>query len=95
MERHRRLRKRIHWHLDRFRPHTRFVEALAIRSSDRLECRLAGAIEEIAGWSIPGFGCSDCRCESHLFGMAEDPRGQEGFRDLLARFRTDRPAASP
>jgi sugar fermentation stimulation protein A len=90
IERHRRLRKRIHWHLDWLRPHVRFVETFAIRSSDRLECELARAIEGIASWSIPGFGCSDCGCKSHLFGMPEDPLCRESFHDLLAWYRMDR-----
>ena len=90
LDRHRRLRKRIHWHLDWLRPHTRFLETLAIRSSDRLECELARAIDGIASWSIPGFGCSDCGCRSHLFGMPEDPLCRESFHDLLAWYRMDR-----
>jgi sugar fermentation stimulation protein A len=94
LERHRRIRKRIHWHLDWLRPHVRFVETLAIRSSDRLECELARAIEGIASWSTPGFGCSDCGCKSHLFGMPEDPLGRESFHDLLAWYRMDKLAAS-
>jgi sugar fermentation stimulation protein A len=93
--RHRRLRKRPHWHIDRLRPHARFVEALAVRSSERLECDLALAIQRIASWSVPGFGCSDCRCESHLYGMAENPLDTESFRDLAARFGIDRPGRSP
>jgi sugar fermentation stimulation protein A len=90
LERHRRIRKRIHWHLDWLRPHTRFLETLAIRSSHRLECELARDIEGIASWSIPGFGCSDCGCKSHLFGMPEDPLCRESFHDLLAWYRMDR-----
>jgi sugar fermentation stimulation protein A len=90
VERHRRLHKRIHWHIDRLRPHTRFVEALPIRSSDRLECELARAIEGISSWSIPGFGCSDCRCTSHLFGMRDNPLDEEALHDLLAWYRMDR-----
>jgi sugar fermentation stimulation protein A len=90
IQRHRRLGKRIHWHMDWLRPHARWVEALAIRSSDRLECELARAIEGIASWSIPGFGCSDCRCKSHLFGMTENPLDLESFHDLLAWYRMDR-----
>ena len=90
IQRHRRLRKRIHWHMDGLRPHARWVEALPIRSSDRLECELARAIEGIAAWSIPAFGSSDCHCKTHLFGMAEDPLHREDFHDLLAWFRMDR-----
>jgi sugar fermentation stimulation protein A len=95
VERHRRLHKRVHWHIDRLRPHTRFVEALPIRSSDRLECELARAIERIASWSIPGFGCSDCHCKSHLFGMTNNPLDDEGFHDLLAWYRMDRLVSRP
>jgi len=95
LRRHQRLEKRIHWHIDRLRPHARFVAALPIRSSDRLECGLARSMDKIAAWSIPGFGCSDCRCESHLFGMTNDPLDEEGFHDLLAWYRMDRLAPSP
>ena len=95
IQRHQRLRKRPHWHIDRLRPHTRFVAALPIRSSDRLECGLARAVDALASWSIPGFGCSDCRCESHLFGMADNPLDDQGFHDLLAWYRMDRLASTP
>ena len=95
MERHRRLRKRIHWHMDWLRPHARFLETLAIRSSDRLECELARSIEGISSWSVPGFGCSDCGCRSHLFGMPADPRRKQRFHDLLAWFRMDRLIGPP
>ncbi len=95
IRRHRVLRKRIHWHLDRLRPHARLVEALPIRSSDRLECELARAIEGIADWRVPGFGCSDCRCESHLFGMTINPLDDQRLHDLLAWFRMDRLIRSP
>ncbi len=94
VERHRRLRKRAHWHIDRLRPHAQFIDALPIRSSERLECDLARAIDGIASWSIPGFGSSDCRCESHLFGMTGNPQDDEAFHDLLALFRMDRLNAS-
>lgn len=95
IERHRRLRKRTHWHIDFLRPHARYLEALPIRSSDRLECALARSVEGVASWSIPGFGCSDCRCRSHLFGMAENPLHRQAFHDLLAWFRMDRLSGSP
>jgi sugar fermentation stimulation protein A len=90
IERHRRLHKRLHWHMDRLRPHAQWVEAFPIRASDRLECELALGIERIASWSIPGFGCSDCGCGSHLFGMRENPLHMDRFHDLLAWFRMDR-----
>ncbi len=90
MERHRRLRKRHHWHIDDLREAADFHSVLAIRSSDRLECEVARAMSKIAGWTVPRFGSSDCGCESHLFGMANDPSHSRAFHGLLQYFRMDR-----
>jgi sugar fermentation stimulation protein A len=90
MERHRRLRKRHHWHIDELRAIAEFRSVLAIRSSDRLECKVARAMSEIAEWSVPRFGSTDCSCETHLFGMASDPIQSEDFQKLLQYFRMDR-----
>jgi len=35
-------------------------------SKIREECNIAEKLDERL-FSIPGFGCSDCRCKSHLF----------------------------
>lgn len=90
IERHRRKRKRFHWHIDHLRDRARFVDALPIRASERLECELADAVRALARWSPPGFGSSDCACESHLFGFARDPRSTRTFQKLLQRYRMDR-----
>jgi sugar fermentation stimulation protein A len=90
MERHRHLRKRSHWHIDALRAVAEFRSALALRSSDRLECEVAEAVSGIAGWSVPRFGSTDCSCETHLFGMASDPIQSEDFHKLLQYFRMDR-----
>jgi sugar fermentation stimulation protein A len=90
IERHRRLRKRKHWHIDHLRERARFVEALPVRASDRLECELAAALGELADWSIPRFGASDCGCPAHLFGFEGDPRSRAAFQELLLGFRMDR-----
>jgi len=90
MERHRRLRKRHHWHIDELRAIAEFGSVLAIRSSERIECEVAKAISEIAEWSEPRFGSPDCSCDSHLFGVARDPIQSEGFQKLLQYFRMDR-----
>lgn len=91
--RHAKVRKKMHWHIDRFRPHANFTGALAIRASDRLECGIAGAVGALSEWSIPGFGCSDCPCPSHLFGFSGNPVERRDFYQLLAWFRMDRLAA--
>lgn len=87
IERHRRKRKRFHWHIDSLRDQATFVDALPIRASERLECDLANAMRALSEWSIPAFGSSDCSCESHLFGFRSDPRKTRTFQEMLLRFR--------
>jgi sugar fermentation stimulation protein A len=90
MERHRHLRKQHHWHIDELRAVAEFHSVLAIRSSIRLECEIAKALFGISEWTIPGFGCTDCSCETHLFGMSKDPLHSEDFHKMLQYFRIDR-----
>ncbi len=88
--RHQRLRKKLHWHIDYLREQAEFTAAIPIRSSEDLECALAGRLADLAGWRIPGFGCSDCSCPSHLFGMAGDPFRSREFIAALLDFRMGR-----
>lgn len=90
VERHRRIRKKRHWHIDYFRDRAEFQAALPIRSEDDLECELASAMSGISDWAVPEFGCSDCSCPSHLFGFATDPMSTRKFHDVLQYFRMDR-----
>jgi sugar fermentation stimulation protein A len=90
MERHRHLRKQHHWHIDDLRAVAEFHSVLAIRSSDRLECEIAKAVDKIAEWSVSGFGSTDCSCDTHLFGISKDPLQSEAFHTLLQYFRMDR-----
>jgi len=90
MERHRHARKRPHWHIDSLRAVAEFCSVLAIRSSVRLECNIARALEGIVQWEIPCFGSTDCGCVTHLFGMANNPFHQLDFHHLLQHFRMDR-----
>jgi len=90
LERHRRLRKGLFWHVDFLRAAAEFHFALPIRSQDSLECAIARAVSKIAEWKIPGFGSSDCLCPSHLYGMAQDPLQSAAFISLLQYYRMDR-----
>jgi Uri superfamily endonuclease len=68
-----------HWHIDYLREHAVVESVWYSHSSIRLEHSWAEAVTNLAETeSIKGFGCSDCRCESHLFFSATEPR--------LARF---------
>lgn len=90
LERHKRERKKLFWHIDHLRAHAEVHLALPIRASDPLECGLADALKKISDWEIPGFGCSDCSCGSHLYGMRKDPIHTPEFISLLQYFRMDR-----
>ncbi|MCK9566873.1 MAG: GIY-YIG nuclease family protein [Methanothrix sp.] len=53
------------WHIDYLLPHTSLLETFITKTSLDLECRIAKAMEERLA-AVPGFGCTDCRCISHL-----------------------------
>jgi sugar fermentation stimulation protein A len=90
LERHRRERKKLFWHIDYLRAHAEVHLALPIRASDSLECELADGLKKISDWEVRGFGCSDCFCSSHLYGMKKDPIHTPEFISLLQYFRMDR-----
>jgi len=87
LARHQRLIKNHHWHIDYLREHAEHIAGIPIRTSADIECEIAGALPGIAEWQVPGFGCSDCGCPTHLVGMAEDPFMKRPFSALLLRFR--------
>lgn len=90
IERHRRLRKNLFWHIDYLREKASFRKALPVRTSEDLECAIAADLRKIADWSVKGFGSSDCRCESHLFGMENDPVQLPAFIRMLYDYRMGR-----
>ena len=54
------------WHIDYLLPHSKVVSAVLMPTEDSIECSVAKAVGELCV-GIPGFGCSDCSCSSHLF----------------------------
>ena len=90
MARHRRLRKGMHWHIDWLRQEADWVGCIPVRTAEDLEHRLAEAVSLIADWQIPGFGCTDCRCPSHLFGFREDPMHMPAFVQIEEDFEINR-----
>ena len=88
IERHKRKRKKMHWHLDYFRGHCEMIAGLPIRTSlDDAECTLADAVRDVAEWDVPKFGSSDCDCKSHLFGMTENPIHNQSFMNVVEDYR--------
>ena len=64
--RHIRKRKRKFWHIDFLSVRSEVIGAFILESNILLECTLARAIGK-AFRPVPGFGASDCKCDSHLF----------------------------
>ncbi len=68
LNRHLRDDKKLHWHVDYLlkNQNCRIVEIIFNESDKKVECELSHFIERHAP-SIKNFGCTDCKCESHLY----------------------------
>lgn len=57
-----------HWHIDYFlrEPETRIETIYYNDNGEKIECTLADMVTK-SGTPVPKFGCSDCKCVSHLF----------------------------
>ena len=66
IRRHLRLNKKLHWHIDYLLQYAVVRAVIYTESSEKQECRVSEELRQVLE-SIPKFGCSDCRCSSHLF----------------------------
>lgn len=66
IQRHLRIDKKVHWHIDYLLPHGEVVDIFYHENSRLQECAVARMLEK-RFFGVPGFGCSDCECSSHLF----------------------------
>ncbi len=64
--RHLRKNKKLHWHIDYFLQKAEIEEVYLRESNKREECKIAREFS-LKFPSVKNFGCSDCKCESHLF----------------------------
>lgn len=68
LSRHWRTEKPKHWHIDYLREHVTPVEVWVSYAAKQLEHEWAQLLFEMAEMTpIHSFGCSDCKCYSHLF----------------------------
>lgn len=58
--------KKPHWHVDYLLQKASITDIILCETSERIECIIAQALKSQFNF-IPGFGASDCKCESHLF----------------------------
>lgn len=66
VSRHMRKEKTLHWHVDYLLLRSRVVDLVVAPTEKPKECAIARRLAERFEF-VRGFGCSDCRCESHLF----------------------------
>ena len=69
LERHERVKKNLHWHIDYFRAQALFLgSVVSLNQPKDGECRLAQELLKIPGafYPAPRFGASDCRCPAHF-----------------------------
>jgi len=68
VDRHLRPEKVLHWHADYLSAEVPWEYAWQLADGERWECVWAASATgmEGVGSPVPGFGSSDCRCDSHL-----------------------------
>lgn len=89
MRRHKRTRKRKHWHIDYFRNAADTVKNYPIRGAVD-ESKLADDIAGLGRRHPPGFGATDCPDDGHLiYTGTQNPVHTPAFQRLLTRWRHD------
>ena len=80
---HMRISPRPRWHVDYLRARTRLEEVWFSYDTERREHDWAEAMGRQRNTGcLRGFGVSDCRCESHLYGFATRPSRRAFVRQL-------------
>jgi Uri superfamily endonuclease len=77
-----RIERKPHWHIDCLLEEGTVLGVYVRPGAERYECTAAERlVSRFAGFT--GFGCSDCRCPSHLFYAADELRLKEGMAAAL------------
>ncbi|RJQ29306.1 MAG: GIY-YIG nuclease family protein [Peptococcaceae bacterium] len=79
--RHVRHDKKTRWHIDFLLAHATIKEIFCWESAIRMECAIAQALGNDFK-SVPRFGCSDCRCPSHLHYNQSESKLKNAIRRL-------------
>ena len=66
VKRHLSKKKKLFWHIDYLLQEAEVIKVFLLECSEKLECVIAGKMVK-SFQEVPKFGCSDCRCKSHLF----------------------------
>lgn len=68
VKRHLKKEKKLHWHIDylTINPIVKIENVYYKESNNKEECKIANFISN-QGVPIIKFGCTDCKCKSHLY----------------------------
>jgi Uri superfamily endonuclease len=90
IKRHLKREKKLFWHIDYFlnSPYASIIEVILERSEDKWECDIATAISK-KGIPLSKFGCSDCKCNSHLFYFENFEDAHKWVLDSFNKFKLD------
>ena len=91
--RHLKKKKKFHWHIDYFLEYAKIIKVFTFVTELKLECELNKLIQKLsnAKITIKGFGCSDCKCISHLtfFGNKDPSHDIEKITDSIDFFHNN------
>ncbi|AIZ56488.1 hypothetical protein Mpt1_c06010 [Candidatus Methanoplasma termitum] len=75
LERHMSKKKKVRWHIDYLSTVCSCMEAYVVNDKSIPECGLCAVVQKNGGKGIArGFGCSDCKCQTHLFGLTGEAK---------------------
>ncbi len=83
IRRHFRKEKHLFWHIDYLLNNrsASIIKVFYTEAAKSGECMLAQEISK-SGTPVAGFGCSDCRCKSHLFYISNHRYLQETMKTV-------------
>ena len=65
LKRHLNEEKKLHWHVDYLLKNAKITD-ITYNENKRVECELSEKLS-LKAKGIKDFGCSDCKCKSHLY----------------------------
>jgi Uri superfamily endonuclease len=74
--------KKHHWHIDYFLEKAYLNGIILCQSQTKVECTIAQALTHQFD-CVPGFGSSDCKCNSHLFFAPDEEQMKSTIMEIL------------
>ena len=84
VQRHYSNNKRTHWHIDYLlKNKNAVIKGFHCREAGKeWECRTANELNK-KGEGVPGFGCSDCKCKSHLIKVKSEKVIKDVYKEVI------------